>query len=516
MKNCYIHYDISRGRIPKKETIYQHIDILHSYGLNGILFYMESVINTRAFPACGCGNTPLTVDYIQELSSYLRTKEMDFIPLFQVLGHQKNLLSCDPNMANYRERDKDCGTFRIDSPRTRKKIKQWLAELIPLFDSEYIHIGSDEVWDIGLGKSKSFVEKNGYEEAVADYLNDIAQFISTQGKKVILYADFLIHYPKLRNLLREDLIICNWGYGTKTEQYEKENHNFAMHEYITEGRRNWVTGNNMAEYIITPFNRLQENVSVWLELGGKSKADTFLISDWGSYENVNPFILSIIGDVYILKRLQDASFSLEQLAVEISNIIFGAEHNKFKELLIRLLSAQNNKDYFGSRVMNYGPHFPALLYDDPDSQQLIRICSCLEEDGLILFEQEAREIMEGFEKLKEPKDNKNGFLNDLKALSRRLLMIALRARLCFDHTWYTGAVWLTAKDIFPSEDRLKEYKTLAQKDIDWYMHKWEAENLETCQDNCKRYMEEAIFSTDKTIHKPQNSMLYFPPDSASS
>jgi len=510
MNQKLIQYDLSRGRIPKVKTIIKHTELLKNYGLNGVLLYIECVVENTTFPACGCGSTPITKEYISSLNTYLTGQKMELVPLLQVLGHQENLFK-QSGMSKYSESKRDGSAFRIDCVETQNAVKQWLAEIVPLFNSDYVHVGGDEAFNIGLGKSREFVCKNGFEQALADYFNDICLFLKSLNKKMVMYADLIIHYPRIRELLDKNIIICNWGYGTWTEVYEQENHNFVMHKYITDKHENWACGNNMAEYIITPFQRLEENTSIWLELGSKSNAECFIISDWGSYENVNPFSLSIFGSIYILEQMSKKTFSFKDLLNELSQLTFGENNNDFKDALRIMLMAQKNPEYFGSRFKDWTPLFPALLYADPDSKDLIRTCACLDLDGLKKFEQDARKACSLMNSIKQSNCIQPEFLDDFKALSSRMLMVALRARLCFEHTWYAGAVWLKKNDVAPAQERLTEYNKLAQDDLNWYMNKWNMNNLESCREKCCQYLSKAIATTAKTIHIPENSMLYYPP-----
>lgn len=505
-----IQYDISRGRIPRPETVFSHVQILKKYGLTGVLFYIECVVENSVFPASGCGKTPVTKEYLSEIRSYLDWQGMEFIPIIQVLGHQKHLLE-RPEMEYHRECKDNNSSFRIDSAATREAIKSWLSELIPSFSSGYVHVGGDEAFSVGLGRSREYVLRHGFEEAIAGYFNEIHGFLISHGKKMVIYADLLIHYPAIRDLLDRDIVICNWGYCTMTEIYEQENHNFSMHEYVTSGRVNWVTGNNMAEYVITPFQRLEENTSIWLELGNKSNANCFIISDWGSYSNINPFTLSLIGDIYILERLRKNDFSLENLLDELSILIIGNNHNAFKTALRIMFEAQKNPLYFGERLKDWSPLFPTLWLAEPDSRDVIRTCACFEMNGLIKFEQDARKVCKLMNTICPAGCANHEILEDIKALARRLLALALRTRLCFDHTWYTGAVWLEKSDFEPLQNRLDEYIELARQDLEWYMGKWNLDNLEGFQKKCRRDLTEAITSVSKAVHRPENSMLLYPP-----
>jgi hypothetical protein len=505
-----IQYDISRGRIPLLETVFKHVEILKDYGLTGVCFYIECVAENAVFPACGCGKTPVTHEYLSKIRSYLDKLGMEFIPIIQVLGHQEHLLEY-PEMERHRECSAKSSSFRIDSPETRNAIKKWLAELIPFFNSDYVHVGGDEAFTVGLGRSRDFILKHGFEEAIADYFNQIHGFLVSKGKNMVMYADLIIHYPKIRELIHKDIVICNWGYGTWTEIYEQENHNFSMHEYVTEGRKNWVTGNSMAEYITIPFKRLERNTSVWIDLGGRSKSGCFIISDWGSYENINPFFLSIIGDIYILKRLENHGFLLDDFLDELSSLIIGCDNADFKKALRIMLLAQNNPDYFGVKLKDWSPVFPAIFADDPDSRSVIRTCVCFEKEGLIKFENDTRMAVHLLDSISHINIPNPDMFHDICALSRRLLVLALRTRLCFDHAWDSGAIWLEKKDFAEKEKRLSEYMDLARQDLEWHMGKWDSDNMESCREKSRKYLEDAMNSTSKTVHITDNAMLHFPP-----
>jgi hypothetical protein len=326
-----------------------------------------------------------------------------------------------------------------------------------------------------------------------------------------MYADLIIHYPKIRDLLHKDIVICNWGYGTWTEIYEQENHNFSMHEYVAEGHENWVSGNNMAEYIMIPFKRLEENTSIWIDLGGRSKSGCFIISDWGSYENINPFCLSIIGDIYILKRLDNHSFSLDNLLEEISCLVLGRDNSDFKEALRIMLLSQNNPDYFGVKLLNRDPFFPALFTGDPDSKSVIRACASFDKEGLGKFEDDARKASSLLTSIPHENICHREIFSDICALSCRLLMLALRTRLCHAHAWESGAIWVEKKDIRGKEQRLSEYRELAAKDLKWHMGKWDSDNLESCRDKSINYLEDAMTYASKTVRFTDNVMIHFPP-----
>ena len=50
-----IQYDISRGRIPRPETVFRHVQILKKYGLTGVLLYIECFVDNNRILIYGGG-----------------------------------------------------------------------------------------------------------------------------------------------------------------------------------------------------------------------------------------------------------------------------------------------------------------------------------------------------------------------------------------------------------------------------------------------------------------------------
>ena len=190
------------------------------------------------------------------------------------------------------------------SDEVKSTLFAWLDEILPFTNSPFVHVGCDEVWSFGKGLSAETINKKGPERVFANYLIAFNEFLKTRGKKLVFWADLIIDYPQTLELIPEDIIIANWGYGTYNETFEHENHHFAAQSHLaSRGHQQWVCGNNMAEYICTPFQRLEENTGIWIDLTDRYGAEAFIITDWGSYDNVNSYSLSLLGDMYILMRL---------------------------------------------------------------------------------------------------------------------------------------------------------------------------------------------------------------------
>lgn len=502
-----LQYDVARGRIPRPETVFKQLDLLRPFGLNGIQFYLESVAENSVFPSVGAGNNPITPDYLAQIRSYTDAHGLEFIPHFEILGHQDHLLA-RPEMMPYSDIPGHGQCFRIDLPGFREKMKAYLQEVSAHFSSEYIHCGGDEAFNLGLGRSRAYFEKYGFEDAFADYVNDIAGFIKSIGKKMLFYADEVIVYPKLSGKLSKDIILVNWAYCGRNEVYEVENYHYSRHAQAVANHHFQVTGNCMAEYIFTPFERLAENVAIWRELG--KNAEAFTVSDWGSCENVNPYTLSTLGTIYAMKAFDDAAYSQNDFIDDVEALILNRNDSGFKNAYRILLDASGSK-YWNPKLLYRGPLLPARLFADPDSRGLCLGAGMTDPAKLNQLEQDVRSAVAWFDSADSGSAVQPELFDDLKSLSKRVLATVLRSKLCYLHAHDTGGVWFTQEELEPQIRLYEECMELMKNDLEYLKSNWRKESLPTCFDRAEAYYIHAMETTKKTLHLPETTLRVFPP-----
>ncbi|MDR0932706.1 MAG: hypothetical protein LBM70_06780 [Victivallales bacterium] len=505
MKRKILQYDVAHGRLPLIDTIIEQTSLLKRFGLTGVMFYMEAEGAVDSLPIRG----RIGAVYLLELKKKLQELEIEFIPQIQVLGHLSQLLM-HQKMAAWRDDPAGGECIRIDLPEVRQGIKSYLREVVGYFDSDYVHCGGDEAFTLGLGRSGSYFKTCGFENAVADYLNDLNDAIQAMGKKMVLYADELIEYPLLQKKLAADIIIANWGYCATDEIFELENRHYAAHDRVTANRENWITGNAMGEYIFLPFHRLKDNMNVLLELGKRSNATTFVISDWGSSENINPILNTTLGSIYLLRRLEDSSYSEEQFSEETASLILNSPTPDFMQAFKIMLQSQSEV-YWPKSLCRRGPMFPLLLCGDPDDRVVISYCAVLEQETIVKLEKDLRWVSSVFAAIPDKRLNNAEWFHDLQAIARRLLLTVIRTSLCREHTWYAGAIWLNKATIQPSIERYESYRKLAEEDLTWHRKYWKRDHQKTGLNRSCHYLEQAIKAGGKTLHCPENSLLFFTP-----
>lgn len=97
------------------------------------------------------------IDEIKDLLSYANTKDIEIIPLVNFPGHSAAAIYCYPELSSgevpskvptikgRKLMDSNMSTMCYNKPETRLFIKEIIEEVNDIFNTEYIHLGFDEI-----------------------------------------------------------------------------------------------------------------------------------------------------------------------------------------------------------------------------------------------------------------------------------------------------------------------------------------------------------------------------------
>ena len=168
--------------------------------------------------------------------------------------------------------------------------------------------------------------------------------------------------------------------------------------------------------------------------------------------------------------------------------------------------------YWPSEVCRWGPMFPRFLAGDPDARSVITLAAVTDSDRLAALKRDLAEACSILGSVSETGVLRPQWLSDLKGIARRMHMTVLRAEFCRRHAWYAGAVWISEKE---REDWLAEYRryrVLAEQDLQWHKALWRRDCLPGGLKESCGYLNAAVESAGKTLHCPENTLLYFTPE----
>lgn len=287
------YHDITRGKVPKLETLKKLVEKAAFYKLNEFQLYIEHTFAFRNIPELWIDKDPLTTNDILELDAHCKKFQIDLIPSLATFGHLYELLRLK-KYVRLNELDIDASElphdlwdrmahYTIDpsNEESFKLIESMIEEFLPLFTSKYFNICCDETFDLGKGKNLAAANSAGTGRLYVDFVKKICGVVMKHGKIPMLWGDIVLNRPELISEIPKEAIFLNWGYtadvkedNTKTFGDAKVNH------YTCPGTQGWSRFSN-------DINTATINIRKMIEFGRLHNASGVLVTDWGDCAHVN-------------------------------------------------------------------------------------------------------------------------------------------------------------------------------------------------------------------------------------
>ncbi|HEX7617761.1 MAG TPA: glycoside hydrolase family 20 zincin-like fold domain-containing protein, partial [Verrucomicrobiae bacterium] len=314
--------DISRGRVPKLETLLDLAEHLADFKINELQLYTEHTFAYRNYKSIWQSWGALTGAEIRKLDARCRELGIDLVPNQNSFGHLRHFLE-HPSLKKLGEVSGSYGdanggfirrpsTLAPNHPGTLPFLRCLYDELLPNFSSRFFNVGCDETWDLGRGQSKTHCDKKGKGRVYLDFLKRIHREVTARGKRMLFWGDIILKYPKLIPELgllgtpntdsasssrfkkhagsetgAPNLIALNWGYEAG-HPFAKEAARFAKANipfYVCPGTSTWQT-------LIGRHDNALANLRAAAKAGKKFGAMGYLITDWGDGGHPQPLAVS--------------------------------------------------------------------------------------------------------------------------------------------------------------------------------------------------------------------------------
>jgi len=289
--------DISRGRVPKLETLLDLTEKLADLKINELQLYTEHTFAYRNYKSVWQSWGALTAKEIQALDARCRELGIDLVPNQNSFGHLRYFLAdarlkklgelAQPYEAETKDFLRRPTTLAPNHPGTLPFLRKLYDELLPNFSSRYFNVGCDETWDLGKGHSKQLCQRLGKGRVYFDFLKRIHRETTARSRTMMFWGDIILKYPDLIRKLPRDVIALDWGYEAD-HPFEKEAAQFAKAKipfYICPGTSTWQT-------VIGRHDNTLANLRAAAKAGKKFGALGFLNTDWGDGGHPQPLAVS--------------------------------------------------------------------------------------------------------------------------------------------------------------------------------------------------------------------------------
>ncbi|HAB51281.1 MAG TPA: hypothetical protein DCE80_03755 [Ignavibacteriales bacterium] len=285
MKIRGISDDISRGQVSNLENFKKIITHIARYKMNTYMPYMEDMLVFEKYPTIGKDRGALTKSEVKEIIDFAKKNFVEVIPIFQTLGHYENILSQE-EFLKYAEFP-GAASLNVSNDSTYVFLENLLKEVFALFPSEYFHMGADESWDVGLGKSKKLMDETNIAVVHANHYKKVYNICKKYNKKVMMYGDILLDHPEILTLIPKDIIIVDWHYGAEND--------YPSTKIIRDAGFNYLVSPAAWNFVSTfPVNIISlPNIKYIIKSGLENESLGMINSNWGDYgaETFKEFIL---------------------------------------------------------------------------------------------------------------------------------------------------------------------------------------------------------------------------------
>lgn len=294
--------DISRDKVPTMETLYQLVDLLAGWKINQLQLYTEHTFAYARHREVWEHASPMTAEQIRALDTYCRERCIELAPNQNSFGHMHRWFD-HPRYLPMAETETPFRApwgsmlppFSLSpaAPESLPFLNGLYDELLPNFASRLFNVGCDETFDLGLGRSREWVEARGKGRVYLDFLLEIHRLVTQHGRTMQFWGDIINQYPELVSEVPKDTIALEWGYEADHD-YEGKTRLFAgsgVPFYVCPGTSGW---NSFAGRTDNCIANIRSAAAHGLEHG----AIGLLNTDWGDNGHWQPLPVSYLGFAY--------------------------------------------------------------------------------------------------------------------------------------------------------------------------------------------------------------------------
>ncbi len=239
MKYRGIDDDLSRGPFPTLEFQKHQIRVFASYKINIYSPYIEHTLLYPNQPLAAPVGGALTPAEAAELVECARQYHVMIVPEQEAFGHLHHVLKYDL----YRDvaETPHGHVLAPGQPGTLPLIKDWFTQAAQEFPSPFLHIGADETFDLGVGRTRPQVQAKGYGPVYVEFLKQIHEELAPLHRRLLFWGDIGGSDPADVAGLPKDMIAVPWNYWD-TKGFDKMIEPFAkagIETWVAPGDANW-------------------------------------------------------------------------------------------------------------------------------------------------------------------------------------------------------------------------------------------------------------------------------------
>lgn len=378
--------DVSRDRVPTMDTLEWLIGVLGRLRFTELQLYTEHTFAWVDHAEVWRHASPLTPDELARLAERCRVAGMQLVPCLNGFGHMERFLRHD----RYRDRA-ECpdgapamfgdGTVPpstlAPTPENARFALDLFREVLRALPSRRVHIGGDEPFELGEGRSAAEVGARGRTAVYAEHLSRLIEPLVGDGHDVLFWGDMFVRSPEQVAALPRGSTAVAWWYQAPVPDPppisrvlgpeladrlglpEDALAGFVAHTraFADTGFPFWVApGTSTWNSLVGRWPNARANIDDAVAVGLERGADGLLVTDWGDNGHHQPLACSLAPLVHAAGTAWSAETHDADVVAGVIDDLVGAAG--LGEALIELGSIEES---LGVRQFNAGAIHNALL-----------------------------------------------------------------------------------------------------------------------------------------------------------
>lgn len=230
---CGAMFDVSRNSVYKVSKVKQLLVHLAMMGHSTCMLYSEDTYTIPEYPYFGYMRGRYTEDEIRELDEYAYKLGIELVPCIQALAHLKQTLKWNYAMPLRDTSD----VLLVGSEKTYEFLDHMLKAIRSTFKTNRIHIGMDEAWDLGRGRSLDLNGHKHHAELMSIHLKEVCKLLDKYSFEPMMWDDMFMRGatpdgnqydlttkldPKVIDSVPHNMSLVYWDYYHSEEDFYKK------------------------------------------------------------------------------------------------------------------------------------------------------------------------------------------------------------------------------------------------------------------------------------------------------
>jgi len=265
--------DLSRGPFPTLEFQKQQIRTFAHFKMNLYSPYLEHTLQYSDNPLAAPPGSSLSRADGRELVAYAAKYHLMVVPEQEAFGHLHHMLKYE-TYSDLAETPHG-HVLAPGVPETLPLIKSWFTQIAQDYPSPFLHIGADETFELGMGRTRSEVDTRGLGPVYGDFLAKIHKTLAPLNRKLLFWGDVATSSPAAVPNIPKDMIAVPWIY------WHKDSYDADILPFKNAGIETWVAPGDSNWNVVYPStDNAFDNIAGFVEAGQRLGSTGMLNTVW--------------------------------------------------------------------------------------------------------------------------------------------------------------------------------------------------------------------------------------------